>query len=289
LSQFFVDAAAGTLPQFSFLDENGNNQSMENPQNTIIGETLLFDIVEAWGKSPQWNSTLLFINFDEHGGYYDHVYPPRALAPDDIAPVVPAGELEYEGFTRYGFRVPNIVVSPWAKKNHISHILYDHTSFLAFLQYKWNLPSLTRRDSNANNMLDFIDLDALKAGCPNFPDISALRLGGPGNTTERLECTVTGAGEIPPLGSMVNVTSSASTSTATPITTAPALVCNHNNCLRDLLDSRFSSMASTFCLTYTTSINDAVTAIPTYLENCKGIPSAVSSACSCLMTATATA
>jgi phospholipase C len=64
---------------------------METPQNTTIGETLLFDIVEALGKSPQWNSTLLFINFDEHGGYYDHVYPPRALAPDDIAPVVPAG------------------------------------------------------------------------------------------------------------------------------------------------------------------------------------------------------
>jgi len=208
LDQFFTDAAAGTLPAFSFLDENGTSQTMENPQNVVVGEALLFDIVTALGNSPLWNKTLLFVNFDEHGGYYDHVFPPRALAPDNFVPVVPAGELEYEGFTRYGFRVPNVVVSPWGKKDYISHVVHDHTSFLALLEYKWNLPALTMRDANANNLLDLIDLDALKSGVMNFPDINALNLGLPGNTTEALECSFTGGpGVIPPVGSLVNVTS----------------------------------------------------------------------------------
>lgn len=181
---------------------------MENPQNVVVGEALFYDIVMALGNSPLWNETLLFVNFDEHGGYYDHVFPPRALAPDAFEPVVPAGELEYEGFTRYGFRVPAVVISPWAKKDHVSHVVHDHTSFLALLEYKWNLPALTMRDANANNLLDLIDLDALNSGVMNFPDINALGLSLPGNTTEALECSVdgTGAGVIPPVGSMVNVT-----------------------------------------------------------------------------------
>lgn len=189
---------------------------MENPQNIIVGEALFYDIVMALGNSPLWNKTLLFVNFDEHGGYYDHVFPPRALAPDGFEPVVPAGELEYEGFTRYGFRVPNVVISPWAKKEHVSHVVHDHTSFLALLEYKWNLPALTMRDANANNLLDLVDLDALERGEMNFPDLKALGLSLPGNTTEAFECDVTGAGVIPPVGSMVNVTTAGSNIVSRP-------------------------------------------------------------------------
>lgn len=202
--EFFVDAAAGTLSQFSFIDYDFNTRSQENPQNMVLGEAMLYDIVTALGASPQWNRTLLIINYDEHGGYYDHVPPPPALAPDDIDPISPTGKdyLQYEGYRRYGFRVTAVVVSPWAKKNHVSHLVYDHGSVLALLERKWNLPALTMRDANALDMTDFIDLEALKSGKMNFPDLSALNLSLPGNTTEALKCTPADPGMIPPPSSV---------------------------------------------------------------------------------------
>ncbi|KAH8803709.1 phosphoesterase family-domain-containing protein [Xylogone sp. PMI_703] len=189
LQEFFTDAAAGTLPSFTFLDLNGTTQSQENPQNVVVGEAVMSDIVQALGASPLWSKTLLIINYDEHGGYYDHVAPPVALAPDNITPNPPAGAFQYEGYKRYGFRVPAVVISPWAKKNHVSHVVYDHTSILAFIEKKWNLPALTYRDANANDMMDFIDLGALKARRMNFPSMKALKLSPPGNTTAALACS----------------------------------------------------------------------------------------------------
>ncbi len=165
----------------------------------------MYDIVTALGASPKWNRTMLILNYDEHGGYQDHVPPPPALAPDNIAPIPPAGSgyFQFEGFQRLGFRVPAEVVAPFAKKNHVSHVLYDHTSILAFLERKWNLPALTMRDANANDMMDFLDLEALKTGCMNFPDVKALNLHPPGNTTQALECTPKDPGVIPPPDSLV--------------------------------------------------------------------------------------
>ena len=81
-------------------------------------------------------------------------------------------------------------------------------------------------------------------------------------------------------------TSSTSSTFTTSITSRPTpIVCNQSNCLRELEDSRFSNLASPFCFTYTTTLNTAPSAIPTYLENCAGDPVAVSSACSCLIPA----
>ncbi|KAL1964884.1 hypothetical protein VTN77DRAFT_6237 [Rasamsonia byssochlamydoides] len=203
LSQFMIDARAGNLPAFSFLDPNYATQSQENPQNVVVGEALLADVVEAIGSSPLWLKTLFILTYDEHGGYYDHVPPPPALKPDDVAPIVLPGEYQYEGFARYGFRVPSVVVSPYAKAGgYVSHVLYDHTSVLATLQRKWNLPSLTYRDANANDLLDFLDLDALKKQQPTFPTMP--KLAAPGNTTEALACSVTGPDVIPPPGTISN-------------------------------------------------------------------------------------
>jgi len=200
VDQFFTDAAAGTLPQFSFIDPNYDTTSEENPQNIVVGEAFTSDVVQALGASPLWNKTLLILNYDEWGGYYDHVPPPPALAPDDVPPMVAPGEYVYEGFARYGFRVPAVVVSPYAKRDHVSHVVYDHTSVLAFLERKWNLPALTLRDANANDMLDFLDLCALQRGEPTFPFLPKLK--APGNTTEALACSTTGPGVIPPPGSV---------------------------------------------------------------------------------------
>jgi phospholipase C len=110
------------------------------------------------------------------------------------------GESTYDGFARYGFRVPTVVVSPYAKRHHVSHRLYDHTSILAMVERKWNLPALTYRDANANDLTDFLDLDALEDQRPTFRTLP--RLAAPGNTPAALACSVNGPGVIPPAGSI---------------------------------------------------------------------------------------
>jgi phospholipase C len=200
LADFAADAASGTLPSFSLLDPDYGTQSQENPQNIVAGEALLAQVVHALGSSPLWPKTVLLVMYDEHGGYYDHVPPPPAIPPDSIPPVVQPGESGYEGFARYGFRVPSVVVSAYAKPGHVSHVLYDHTSVLAFVERKWNLPALTYRDANANDLTDFLDLGALGAQRPTFPRLPPLA--APGDTPARLACTASGPGTIPPPGTI---------------------------------------------------------------------------------------
>jgi len=200
LSDFFTDAAAGKLASFTFLDPNYDTQSQENPQNIVVGEALLARVVQAVGASPLWRSTMLIITYDEHGGYYDHVPPPAAIPPDKIKPILLPGEPVYDGFARYGFRVPSVIVSPYAKRDHVTHVLHDHTSVLAMLERKWNLPALTHRDANANDLTDFLDMDALAKRQPTFPRLPALA--APGDTPAAMACSVHGPGTIPPPGSI---------------------------------------------------------------------------------------
>ena len=201
LDDFFSDAAAGTLPGFCIVDPNFSTQSQENPQDIVVGEQLLAQVVNAVGASPAWGNTLLIINYDEHGGYYDHVPPPAALAPDLIPPLVQPGQELYEGYQRYGFRVPSVMVSPYAKRNYVSHQVYDHTSILALIERKWNLPALTYRDANANDLTDFLDLEAMTAGEPTFPSLPSFPASGDNADTEA--CLSSGAGVIPPPGSII--------------------------------------------------------------------------------------
>ncbi len=195
ISQFFSDAKAGTLPQFSLLDPDFGTQSQENPRNIAVGEGFLGQTIDALRASPQWRKTLFILTYDEHGGYYDHVPPPVALAPDAVPPTVQPGESTYDGFARYGFRVPSIVVGPYVKRNYVSSVVYDHTSILAFLERKWNLQAMTYRDANANDLTDFIDMRALKAGQPTFPELPALVPAG--NDAARLACSKTGPRKVP--------------------------------------------------------------------------------------------
>jgi phospholipase C len=200
IDEFFSDAQAGTLPSFSLLDPDYSSQSQENPQNIVVGEAFLARVVNAVGRSPRWRNTLLIVTYDEHGGYYDHVPPPAALAPDAVPPVVQPGESTYDGFHRYGFRVPSVVIGPYAKRGYVSHVLYDHTSILAFLERKWNLKALTYRDANANDITDFLDLNAMAKRNPTFPELP--QLAAAGNDASRLACSVGGPGKIPPAGSV---------------------------------------------------------------------------------------
>jgi phospholipase C len=154
--QFFTDVAAGKLPQFTFLDPNYGTTSEENPQDVQVGEEFVASVVHALMSAPTWKNTALFLTYDEHGGYYDHVPPPRAIKPDSIPPILSPGDVPGR-YDRYGFRIPSIVVSPWAKAGYTSHIVQDLTSLTAFIERKWNLPAMTFRDANAVPMTDYFD------------------------------------------------------------------------------------------------------------------------------------
>jgi len=114
-------------------------------------------------NSPNWKDTVLIYTYDEHGGYYDHVPPPRAIKPDNIAPGVDVTEHITGAYDHYGFRVPTVIVSPYAKRNYVSSVVHDHTSVMKLIETKWNLGALTYRDANASDLLDSLDLEAAPA------------------------------------------------------------------------------------------------------------------------------
>jgi phospholipase C len=195
-SAFFAAAATGTLPGFSLVEPNYGVSSEEDPQNITLGEQFAAKVINAVMSGPAWSKTLLIWTFDEHGGYYDHVPPPAAIAPDDIPPST-GGTPAYNGFAQYGFRVPCAVISPWARPHYVSHQVFDHTSILALVEAKWNLAALTRRDANANNMLDLLDLSA-----PAFATAPKLVRPLVDTHPSALACSITGPGTIPPAGSV---------------------------------------------------------------------------------------
>jgi phospholipase C len=190
IDKFFHDCQAGTLPAVSFVDpalgafsevgkalgslpfgvkealkvlgadfeSAGPGETQEDPQDMYYGEAWAHRLVEAVLQSPAWDRTLLIYTYDEHGGYYDHVAPPRAIPPDAIAPKLSPGDPP-GAYDMYGPRVPTVVVSPYSKPHAVSNQVYDHTSVLATIEAKWNLPALTLRDANANDVMDFLNLD----------------------------------------------------------------------------------------------------------------------------------
>lgn len=158
IAQYFTDAAAGTLPFLSFVDPGfGNGESEENPDDIRVGEAFAARVINAAMSGPGWPETVLVWLYDEHGGYYDHVPPPRAIRPDDIAPRIDVPPDAPGGYDRYGFRVPAVVVSPYARTHYVSHVRRDHTAILKLIETKWNLPALTYRDANADPLLDCLD------------------------------------------------------------------------------------------------------------------------------------
>jgi phospholipase C len=176
-ADFLSDAKTGNLPSFSFVEPQYSYESQENPQDIQVGERFIARIVWAVMGSLNWKSTALFITYDEHGGYYDHVPPPAAVTPDDTPPILGPNDLP-GGYDRYGFRVPLIVVSPWAKAGYVSSVVQDHTSILRFVERKWNIGAMTRRDANAADMTDYFDFR--QAAFPHPSRIAAAPALAPG-------------------------------------------------------------------------------------------------------------
>jgi phospholipase C len=152
--QFFLDAKAGSLPAYSFIEPRyfdflrwkANDQ--HPPHDVRLGEHLIADVYEALRNGPAWDSTLLFVLYDEHGGIFDHVAPGPAPNPDGLSSVNPPFD-----FDRLGVRVPALIISPYAAKGVVDSTIYDHTSILATARTLFNLPlPLTRRDASANTV-----------------------------------------------------------------------------------------------------------------------------------------
>ncbi len=113
-SQFLGDCAAGTLPAVSIVSPGVSSYTEENPSDLQLGEAFSASVVNAVMQSPAWPRTALLFMYDEHGGYYDHVAPPAAIPPDDIAPAVAPAPGVPAAWDHYGLRVPAYVISPYA-------------------------------------------------------------------------------------------------------------------------------------------------------------------------------
>jgi phospholipase C len=173
VDRFCQDAAEGTLPAVSIVDPDFRANSEENPQDIRAGQEFAARVINAVLHGAGWLGTLLVWCYDEHGGYHDHVPPPPAPEPDGKQPDV-GGAWRFD---RYGFRVPAVVVSPFARPDYVSHVVRDHTSVLKLIERKWNLPPMTARDAAADDLLDMVDFHAPPAFAvpPELPAPTPLR------------------------------------------------------------------------------------------------------------------
>jgi phospholipase C len=170
--QFFDDAAAGQLASVSFVEgsdmKGGLSPDEDPPADMQVGMAMVADIVTAVTSSPQWPSTALVITYDEQGGFYDHVPPQPACAPDDTPPAIDPGGAP-GAYDQTGLRVPLIAVSPFAKRGYVSHDVTEHTSILRLVEARFDLPALTHRDANAVPPFDLFDFDHPDPTVPPLP------------------------------------------------------------------------------------------------------------------------
>lgn len=174
--QFKQDAAKGTLPSVSFLDprytilDDGTGNDDHPHADIREGDKFLYDVFQAVTKGPGWSSTVLIINFDEWGGFFEHVPPPRAQAANDVDTDIVNGK------TLLGMRVPVVVASPYSAGNPnsplINSMVFDHTSVLKLIEWRWGLQPLTPRDasSDVNNLAYALDFNHPQTAVPTLPE-----------------------------------------------------------------------------------------------------------------------
>jgi phospholipase C len=169
LELFDLDARAGNLPEVSFIELPAWVSDEHPPGDVQLGQAVAAARIRSLVNGKSWPDSVLFLTYDEGGGYYDHVPPPKACKPDD-SPMVYGSDNDQPGdFDQLGSRVPFIAVSPFVKHHYVSHEVYDHTSVLRFLEQKFNLPFLSRRDANSNTLLDLFDFDHPDFDRPKLP------------------------------------------------------------------------------------------------------------------------
>jgi phospholipase C len=156
MSQYFTDVHNGTLPQVAFIDRDSVNGLDEHPGpgvNIQKGAAFVAKIINALMASSSWQDSIFFLSYDEGGGFYDHVPPAQTVSPDGILPVLgtndtctlttgPACDFVYTGF-----RLPNIVISPFSKAHYVDHTTIDTTAILKLIELRFKLNTLTARDA----------------------------------------------------------------------------------------------------------------------------------------------
>ncbi len=173
MSQFFTDLKNGTLPQVAQiepassagLDEHGSD-SDQYPINIQLGAKYVSSLIDALMTSTSWKNSAFILTFDEGGGLYDHVAAQPAVSPDGIKPrdLLP-GDIcttttgQNCDFTYTGYRLPLIVVSPYARKHYVNHTLADFTAILRLIETRFNLSALTKRDAAQINMTQFFNFN----------------------------------------------------------------------------------------------------------------------------------
>jgi phospholipase C len=148
LTEYFQDLKNGTLPEISWIVPMGQD-SEHPPASPQVGMWYVTRLLNALMQSPYWKNTVVFLTWDDYGGFYDHVPPPLVDA------------------YGYGPRVPTLIISPFAKPGYITHRTYDFTSMLKFIELRFGLGHLTARDDYADPMFDAFDFSQR----PNAPDI----------------------------------------------------------------------------------------------------------------------
>lgn len=164
-NQFLGELENNTLPAVSWLmpiDGGAEGYSQGPPSSVLQGELWLLYIVNAVEHSPEWNTTAIFVTYDEGGGYYDQVPPPTLYG------------------TQLGQRVPMLLISPYAKEDYVSNTLLTHTSLLAFVDYNWRLPALNPLVLHSNIPIDMFNFNAsYPQGYTARPPIPFQELGFP--------------------------------------------------------------------------------------------------------------
>jgi phospholipase C len=174
VDEYYQRAAAGTLPALSFVDpsfgnEGGGTSGDEHPHGDIrAGQAFMSDVVHAFMESPQWKRGALFIVYDEWGGFFDHVRPPRV-------PDIRNDRDPNKDFGQMGIRIPAVTVSPWARRGHVAHSIYGFESILKMIEYRYALAPLTRRDAYAQNIARSFDFQSKpRLELPDLPDPPAV-------------------------------------------------------------------------------------------------------------------
>lgn len=167
-SEFLTDAAAGTLPSVSFIEPgylSGRDEHPSSGTNVQAGAAYVASLMNGLMQSPSWKDSVFILTYDEPGGTYDHVLPQPTVNPDGISPVdLNPGDICYGdttdavcNFAYTGYRLPLMVVSPFTKKNYVSHTVADYTAILKFIETRFKLQPLTQRDAAQIDMTEFFD------------------------------------------------------------------------------------------------------------------------------------
>lgn len=165
---FLFDALTDQLPHVAFveprfLDNTSGTSGDDHPHADIRnGEAFLALIYTAITQSPAWPRTVLVITYDEWGGFFDHVPPPQN------ASIPRADQAAGNTDGLLGFRVPCLLISPFARRAAVSKLVFDHTSVLRLIEWRWNLAPLTVRDNTATNLAEALDLSARRLVAPQI-------------------------------------------------------------------------------------------------------------------------